>query len=138
MMITKGRLDNLHAMPEQMRNPILLPKGATILNKIILDHHHKAALACPELTLRQVRLYYWVLGGRQQVRKEIRVCGHWLCKHPNPLAASQQIARLSIARIRRGNFETISLDFARPFTIKRCGICKSLRKRLAQINKGYS
>ena len=124
VMIMKGRLDNLHAMPEQMRNPIILPKGATITDKIILDHHYKAAHAGPELTLRQVRLYYWIPGGRQQVRKAIRLCGHWLCKHPNPQAASQQIANLPIARIRPGNFEAISLDFAGPFTIKRCGVCK--------------
>ena len=56
VMIMKGRLDNLHAMPEQMKNPIILPKGATITDKIILDHHYKAAHAGPELTLRQVRL----------------------------------------------------------------------------------
>ena len=71
-----------------------------------------------------MRLYYWVLGGRQQVRKAIRRCGHWLCKYPNPQAATQQIANLPIARIRPGNFEAISLDFAGPFTIKRCGVCK--------------
>ena len=124
VMIMKGRLDNLHTMPEQMKNPIILPRGAVITNKIILEHHQKTAHAGPELTLRQVRLYYWVLGGRQQVRKAIRRCGHWLCKHPNPQAVSQQIANLPVARIRPGNFEAISLDFAGPFTIKRCGVCK--------------
>ena len=123
-MIMKSRLDNLHTMPEQMKNPIILPKGATITDKIILQYHQKAAHAGPELTLRQVRLYYWVPGGRQQVRKAIRKCGHWLCKHPNPQSVSQQIANLPIARIRPGNFEAISLDFAGPFTIKRCGVCK--------------
>ena len=124
VMIMKGRLDNLHSMPEQMKNPIILPRGAKITEKIILQHHQKSAHAGPELTLRQVRLYYWVLGGRQQVRKAIRRCGHWLCKYPNPQAATQQIANLPIARIRPGNFEAISLDFAGPFTIKRCGVCK--------------
>ena len=58
-----------------MKNPIILPKGATITDKIILDHHYKAVHAGPELTLRQVRLYYWVPGGRQQVRKAIHLRG---------------------------------------------------------------
>ena len=110
VMIMKGRLDNLQAMPEQMKNPIILPKGATITDKIIIGHHYKAAYAGAELTLRQVRLYYWVPGGRHKVRKAIRLCGHWLCKHLNPQAASQQIANLPIARIRPGNFEAISLE----------------------------
>ena len=87
VMIMKGRLDNLHSMPEQMKNPIILPRVAKITEKIILQHHQKSAHAGPELTLRQVRLYYWVQGGRQQVRKAIRRCGHWLCKYPNPQTA---------------------------------------------------
>ena len=57
VIIMKGRLDNLHTMPEQMKNPIILPKGAVITDKIILQHHQRAAHAGPELTLRQVRLY---------------------------------------------------------------------------------
>ena len=61
---------------------------------------------------------------QSKVNEEIRRCGHWLCKYLNPQAVTQQIASLPVARIRPGNFEAISLGFAGPFTIKRCGICK--------------
>ena len=59
------------------------------------------------------------------MRKAIRLCGHNLCKYPNPQGHTQQIANLPVPRITPGNFKAISLDFAGPFTIKRCGVCKT-------------
>ena len=125
IMIMRGRLDNLHNMPEQMKNPKILPKNAEITEKLILWYHQMTAHSGPELTLRNIRLHYWILGGRQQIRKAIKLCGHKICKYPNIQPLNQQIANLPIARITPGNFESISLDFAGPFTIKRCGVCKN-------------
>ena len=119
-----SRLANLHHMPEQVRNPIILPKDTKITNLIILNQHKLSAHAGPEVTLRNVRLQYWLPGGRQQVRKALKLCEHKICKYPNPKEVSQQIANLPTPRITPGNFDAISLDFAEPFTIKKCGICK--------------
>lgn len=58
-MIIKGRLDNLHTLPEEMKHPIILFKGSIINDKIILQNNQRVALAGTELTLRQIRLYYW-------------------------------------------------------------------------------
>ena len=112
-------------MPEQMRNPIILPKDSKITELIILQHHQATAHSGPELTLRNVRLQFWVTGGKRQIRKALRLCQHNLCKNPNPAGQNQQIANLPIPRITPGNFEAISLDLAGPFTVKLCGICKN-------------
>ena len=73
LMVMQSRLSSLHTMPEQMRNPIILPKDARITHLIILQHHKSggsAGKACtgPALTLREVRLQYWVHGGTDQIR----------------------------------------------------------------------
>ena len=121
----RGRLSNLFNMPEQERFPIILPKGAKITELIILRFHTESCHAGPELTLRQLRLKYWLPGGRQQIRKVIRLCGHKLCKFPNPQGVIQQIGNLPVPRITPGNFRAVALDFAGPFLIKRCGVCKN-------------
>ena len=138
LIIMKGRLDNLQTMPEQLRNPIILPKDTRITSLIIYQHHLIVAHSGPELTLRNVRLQYWLPGGRSQIRKAIkRLCGHNICKHPYPQGHIQQIANLPIPRITPGNFKAISLDFAGPFYVKKCGDCKNeitCQKCLKKIN----
>ena len=125
IMIMKGRLDNLLTMPEQMKNPIILPKDARITDLIILQHHKDSTHSGPELTLRNVRLQYLKVGGKRQIRKAIRPRGHNLCKHPQPQGQTQQIANLPIPRITPGNFKGISIDFTGPFRAKKCEVCKN-------------
>ena len=79
----------------------------------------------PETTLRNIILKYWILGGRQEIRKAIKSCEANLCKYPNIEEARQQMPNLPIARITPSNFNAISLDFAGPFKIKKCGLCKN-------------
>ena len=75
--------------------------------------------------MRNVRLQFWITGGKRQIRSALKLCHHKLCRNPNPTGESQQIANLPIPRITPGNFEAISLDLAGPFHVKLCGICKS-------------
>ena len=128
LMVMISILNNLHQMPEQVKNPIILPKDARITQLLILCCHKIFARSGPELTLRNIRVHYWVPGGRIQIRKTIKVCEHNICKYPNTPGATQQMANLPIPRISPGNFEAISLDFAGPFHIKLCGICKQQKK----------
>ena len=120
----QGRLGNLQQMPEQMKHPIILPKDSRITELIILQHHQATSHSGPELTLRNVRLQFWITGGKRQIRNALKLCQHKLCKNPNPLGQNQQIANLPVPRITPGNFEAISLDLAGPFNIKLCGTCK--------------
>lgn len=124
-MIMKGRLDNLHTMLEQVRNPIILTKDHKVTQMLILWYHQINAHSGPEVTLRNIRMKYWSPGGKQQVRKAIRKCGHNLCRYPNTEAASQQIANLPIPRITPGNFEAVSLDFAGHLTSKNVAYAKT-------------
>ena len=53
-------------MPEQLKNPITLPKDSRITDLIILHHHQMVAHSGPELTLRNIRLQYWIPGGNAE------------------------------------------------------------------------
>ena len=64
LIVMQGRLGNLHQMPEQMKHPIILPKDSRITELIILQHHQATAHSGPELTLRNVRLQFWITGGK--------------------------------------------------------------------------
>ena len=119
LIIMRSRLNNATTLPEQVRNPVILPKDAKISNLIILEQHQITAHAGPEVTLRNTRLKYWIVGGKRSVRKAIKLCEHNLCKYPKLVYAGQQIANLPTPRITPGNFFAASVDFAGPFTIKR-------------------
>ena len=79
----------------------------------------------PELTLKNVRLQFMIVGGKRQIRNAIKLCQHNLCKNPNLIGESPQMAILPIPRITQGNFEAMSLDLAGTIIVKLCWICKS-------------
>ena len=99
IIVMQGRLGNLYQMPEQMKHPIILPRDSRITELIILQHHQSTAHSGPELTLRNVRLQFWIVGGKRQIRNALKLCQHNSCKNPNPTGESQQIANLPIPRI---------------------------------------
>ena len=79
----------------------------------------------PETTLRSIRIKYWIVRVLQEIRKAIKSCEANLCKYPNIEGTRQQMPSLPIARLTPSNFNAISLDFAGPFKIKKCGLCKN-------------
>ena len=121
ILVMQGRLGNSYQMPEQMKHPIILPKDSRVTELIILQHHQSTAHSGPELSLRNVRLQFWIVGGKRQIRNALKLCQHKLCKNPNPTGETQQIANLPIPKITPGNFQAISLDLAGPFSVKICG-----------------
>ena len=53
-----SRLNNLQQIPEQIKNPIIISRGAGISTLIILEHHKMVAHLGPGTTLRNIRLKY--------------------------------------------------------------------------------
>ena len=99
LIVMQGRLGNLYQMPEQMKHPIILPKDSIVTELIILHHHQATAHSGPELTLRNVRLQFWITGGKRQIRNALKLCQHKLCRNLNPIGQNQQIAILPLLRI---------------------------------------
>ena len=78
----ENRLELHYTYPEQMSRPIiLLGVGEKITEFIILDYHKKFSHGGPEVTLREMKLQYWLLGGRREIRRALIACSKRHCKH---------------------------------------------------------
>ena len=108
-----SRLEHHHMYPEQMTKPIILPgNGEKITEFIILDYHKKLSHGGPEVTLRELKLQYWLLGGRREIRQVLKACPKRHCKHQNLIETKQKEAKLPVGRGQIGNFERVALDYA--------------------------
>ena len=124
-MCMRSRLNYNENLPEQTRNPPILHPDSTLAKRIMLDRHVKLGHSGPELTNRNLRNDFWISGGRSKIRKVVKDCHSKLCKYPNLKQCQQQEPNLPTARLKQSNFNAISLDLCVPFTINKCGICKS-------------
>ena len=102
-----------HADP----TPPILPKNHEITMKIILDVHVKNLHSTTELTHMLLRRKYWVIGGRNYIRKVIHTCRRKFC---GPVAnfcvkmgaiPSERFETLSV-------FANVMLDFLGPLYIQ--------------------
>ena len=64
-----SRLDHHELYPEQIRTPIILPREQTITEHIVLKIHRQNAHIGPEICLREVKLQYWLTGGRRAIQR---------------------------------------------------------------------
>ena len=85
-----SRLDHHTLYPEQIRTPIILPKEQAITEHIVLQIHQDNSHIGPEICLREVKLQYWLLGGRREIRRCLKLCMNRNCRFPN-LSPSKQI-----------------------------------------------
>ena len=118
-MIMQSRLDHHEFYPEQIRTPIILPRETLITEKIILDIHENFSHVGPEICLREIKLQYWLLGGRREIRRCLKFCMHRDCMLPHVAVTKQLEANLPIERTQKEVFECVSLDYCGHFFIKK-------------------
>jgi len=69
----KGRINN-STLSLQSKNPVLLPSNHRFVELIVAQSHHKVQHSGVNDTLVLLRERYWILKGRQAVRKVCRSC----------------------------------------------------------------
>lgn len=111
-----GRL-RLSNISYNQRHPIVLPRSHHFISMIIRQCHvrnlHTGVLA----TLHNIRQRYWVLNGRNQVRRIIRQCVR--CFRNNPPVSNCIMGDLPITRVTESRpFSTVGVDYCGPFFIK--------------------
>ena len=103
--------------------PIIL-SGKHPLSKLIIKHAHSIDLKHVggiNNTLAQVNKKYWIVGGRELVKKVLRECLH--CRRRLEKPVNQVMAPLPDFRVSEGAsrleaFDTTAMDCAGPFTVK--------------------
>ncbi|XP_063929879.1 uncharacterized protein LOC135142140 [Zophobas morio] len=111
-----GRLRNVSTMPFNKKCPILLPKHH--VTDVIIKETHEHLLHAGQLgTLAQIRLNYWPVSGRSQVRKVLHKCIN--CFKVNPKPYTQIMGNLPEERLMSARpFCNVGVDFGGPIFIK--------------------
>mgnify|MGYP002717571259 CR=1 FL=1 len=99
------------------KHPILLPSRHPLTDNIIREIHQKHFHAGIQTTLCLIRQRFWLLDGRNQVRKIVRTCTR--CFRFNAIPIEYKMGNLPQARIRETTpFTHTGVDFCGPFYIK--------------------
>ncbi|XP_014214634.1 uncharacterized protein LOC106643863 [Copidosoma floridanum] len=111
-----GRLKNSQLTYNQ-KHPVLLPSKHHVTDLIIRQYHQSNLHGGIQSTLYSIRERFWIINGRDQVRKIIRHCVDCIRTKPKPLQA--QMADLPAARvIKAPAFSHVGVDFFGPLYIK--------------------
>lgn len=113
-----GRLRKAATLPEDALHPIVLAPEHPITKLLIQDFDNRLMHAGPERVLAELRRTYWVLRGRQMVKKHQRQCAEcrkWRGKPVIPRMADIPASRL---RINQPPFWSTGMDCFGPYMIK--------------------
>ncbi|XP_046142528.1 uncharacterized protein LOC123988000 [Osmia bicornis bicornis] len=111
-----GRLKNADISYAQ-KHPILLPSHHHVTDLLIRESHERTLHAGIQNTLYTMRQRYWLLDGRNQVRKIVRRCVR--CFRFRPTAIQPKMADLPRSRVEEvAVFTNVGVDFCGPFFIK--------------------
>ena len=73
MLRCEGRLENAE-LPSDTKNPILLDAGHHVTTLIVMESHRRVMHCGVKATLTQIRARFWIVRGRQFVRKILHRC----------------------------------------------------------------
>ncbi|XP_070529961.1 uncharacterized protein [Cardiocondyla obscurior] len=117
LMRVGGRLQNSKLLNFAQKHPILLPSRHQLTDKIIREIHEKHYHAGIQTTLYTLRQKYWILDGRNQVRKVIRSCIR--CHRFAANTIEYKMGNLPSTRVCETiPFSNTGIDFCGPFYIK--------------------
>ncbi|KRZ79985.1 hypothetical protein T10_12451 [Trichinella papuae] len=111
-----GRLTNA-ALPWCHKHPLLLPPDGTIVALIVRRAHESELHAGVNQTLAALRQRYWVIRGRQAVKRCIRSC--ITCRRQDGRPFCPLMSELPVARVEPTfPFGHVGLDFAGPLHVR--------------------
>ncbi|UYV67105.1 hypothetical protein LAZ67_4003902, partial [Cordylochernes scorpioides] len=116
MLRVGGRIKYANVNPDQ-KFPLLLPKNHHFTKLIILHFHTRYLHAGPQLVLSLIRNSYWIMGGRDIVRRIIKQC--ITCFRFRAKTAVQIMGNLPADRVNPSRpFTKTGVDLAGPYELK--------------------
>lgn len=113
----KGRINNANLPPES-KNPTLLPPKHSFIDLLVLDVHNRVKHNGIRDTLTTIRERFWILRGRETVKRIIKGCV--VCKKAEGVPfQAQPSPDLPSSRVSdEPPFTNVGLDFAGPMFIR--------------------
>ncbi|CAA9997841.1 unnamed protein product, partial [Nesidiocoris tenuis] len=110
-----GRLTLSH-QHQDTKHPMLLPTDHH-LTRLIIDHsHHLNLHGGPKITLGHLRQRFWIVNGKEQVRRHLSKCNQ--CFQLKPIPFKPPMGKLPLSRtIPSSAFLSVGVDYAGPFLI---------------------
>lgn len=111
-----GRLKNSDLKYDR-KHPILLPAKHCFVDLIINYYHVIFLHAGPQFVLNQIRDKFWIVNGRNEVRKIVRKC--LICFRVKPVDINQLMGSLPKPRVVPSRpFYYCGVDYAGPYLLK--------------------
>nr|CAI5857751.1 unnamed protein product [Callosobruchus analis] len=111
-----GRLRHSE-IPFNHKFPILLPSNHAFVTLLIRHEHSKTLHGGVQTVLSSIRLQYWIINGKNAVRKVLRRCV--TCFRARPRSFAPIMGDLPSSRVTPARpFFNCGVDFAGPFLIK--------------------
>lgn len=125
-----GRLSNAQDISYDQKHPLLLPKQDHLVSLLIEHVHRKNMHTGANLVLAILRKKYWILGGREVVRRVVQKCN--FCFKFRPKSCNTLMGDLPSARVQESKpFSYSGVDYAGPFLIS------MTRRRGVRPQKAY-
>nr|XP_055047823.1 uncharacterized protein LOC129433267 [Misgurnus anguillicaudatus] len=113
-----GRLRRAEKLEIDALHPIVLAPEHPITKLLIQDYDNRLFHPGPERVFAELRRTYWILRGRQAIKKyqrQCKECRKWRSNPANPKMADLPVARL---RLYQPPFWSTGVDCFGPFTVK--------------------
>jgi len=111
-----GRISKAQ-IPDDRKCPFILPAGHPLTQQIIAHEHRMSLHAGPQLLWNILQSRFWIIGGRDAVRRYVRKCV--ICTRQSARMHKQIMADLPEARVTPTRpFLRSGVDYAGPFTLK--------------------
>ena len=117
MLRCKGRLENAE-LPSDTKNPILLDAGHHVTTLIVMESHRRVMHCGVKATLTQIRARFWIVRGRQFVRKILHRCTTCRRLEGQPYRAPPAPPLPEIRVKEATPFLYTGVDFAGPLYVK--------------------
>ena len=95
-----GRLENIRSLLNEMRNPIILPKGHQMVNLLLKHLHEKRAHCGFKSLIYESRKRFWIVGVRKMAKQVTSKCV--TCKKLRRKPMGQLMGQLPQLRVAAG------------------------------------
>ena len=121
-----GRMSN-SSLPPSAKNPILLDQNHPLTTILVIDAHNRVLHNGTRETLAELRSLYWIIRGRQIVKKLLRSCV--TCRRykgtPCKGVPSPPLPAFRVSKSRP--FQTTGVDFAGPLYVRASDASKTAK-----------